>query len=168
MKIQKIMSCVCFNHQAEEAVRYYTKVFKEAKITSITRCGEDEPGGPKGAVRTVAFRLFGQDFLAVNGGPHFKFTDGISLMVNCETQEEIDGLWDRLSRGGKKIRCGWLTDKFGVSWQVTPAILADLMTDPDPEKSKRVMNAILRMRKLDIEGLKRAHAGRAPALRRRR
>ena len=106
--------------------------------------------------------------MAVNGGPHFKFTDGISLMVNCETQEEIDGLWDRLSRGGKKIRCGWLTDKFGVSWQVTPAILADLMTDPDPEKSKRVMNAILRMRKLDIEGLKRAHAGRAPALRRRR
>lgn len=163
------MPCLCFVDQAEQAVLFYTSIFKDSKIKAVTRCGKDEPGGRKGSIRTLSFQLLGEDFLAVNGGPHFKFSDGVSLVVNCDTQKEINYYWERLSRGGRKIMCGWLSDKFGVSWQVTPTILGELMTDPDPEKVQRTMDAVLNMKKLNIEALRRVRAGKgSPTPRRKR
>jgi len=145
-----------FNDKAEEAMSFYVSIFKNSKIVSINRYGEAGPG-PKGSVMSVTAILGGQEFLALNGGPQFSFTPAISFFVKCETQQEVDELWEKLSGGGKTDRCGWLTDKYGLSWQVVPTILGDLLGDKDPEKSKRVMMAMLQMDKLDIAALKRAH-----------
>lgn len=158
--MQKITTCICFDNQAEEAVNFYISVFPDSVIKSITRCGENEYGGPAGSIRTIEFQIFGQNFLAVNGGSHFKFTDAVSLIVNCETQEEIDNYWNKLSKGGEEVACGWLTDKFGLSWQITPSIIIKMLTDPDRNKSDRVIQAILKMKKLDIEILKKAFEGK--------
>ncbi|HXI58959.1 MAG TPA: VOC family protein [Polyangia bacterium] len=156
--MQKITTFLTYNNQAEEAVKLYTSIFKNSKITSTSRYGEAGPGA-KGSVMTMTFEIDGQEFIALNGGPTFKFSQGISLTVNCETQAEVDEYWEKLSEGGQKIQCGWLTDKFGVSWQITPTILAKLMTDKDPAKSARVMNAMMQMKKLDIAALKKAYEG---------
>ena len=159
--IQKITPFLWFDSQAEEAVGFYTSIFKNSKIVSITRYGEegaDASGRPKGTVMTMAFQLDGQEFVALNGGPHFKFTEAISFVVNCESQDEVDYYWEKLSGGGdeKAQQCGWLKDKYGVSWQIVPMELGELLNDPDPEKSRRVMNAMLQMKKIDIETLKQA------------
>jgi predicted 3-demethylubiquinone-9 3-methyltransferase (glyoxalase superfamily) len=144
-----------FDSNAEEAVNFYTSVFKDSKIESINRYGEAGPG-PKGTVMTIAFQLLGQDFVALNGGPEFTFTPAVSFVVDCKTQQEIDGLWDKLSEGGEKVQCGWLRDKFGVSWQIVPSNLSELFESDDPEKSERVMKAMLQMEKLDIKALQEA------------
>ncbi len=149
--MQKITTFLTFNNQAEEAVNLYVAVFKDAKITSISRNGE--------TVFSVTFQLFGQNFYALNGGPHFTFSQGISLFVNCETQQEVDELWEKLSEGGEKGRCGWLKDKFDVSWQIIPSALGRLMQGKDPEKSKRVMQAMMQMNKIVIEDLQKAYDG---------
>ena len=157
--MQKISPFLWFDDQAEEAVNFYTSIFKNSKISNVTRYGEVGPG-PKDSVMTVAFRLEGQEFMALNGGPHFKFTEAISFVVKCKTQEEVDDLWEKLSEGGgEKIQCGWLKDKYGVSWQIVPTILGEMISDPDPAKSQRVMEAMLKMKKIDIEGLRKAYAG---------
>lgn len=156
--MQKITPFLWFDNNAEEAMDFYVSIFKNAKVLSVSRYGEAGPG-PKGTVMTAEFQLDGQEFIALNGGPRFKFTEAISLVVNCESQEEVDHFWEKLSAGGEKSRCGWLKDKFGLSWQVVPTILAELMSDPDPEKSKRVMQAMLQMDKIEIGPLKRAHEG---------
>jgi len=156
--MQKITTFLTYNNQAEEAVKLYTSIFKNSKITSTSRYGEAGPGA-KGSVMTMTFEIDGQEFIALNGGPSFQFSQGISLTVNCETQAEVDEYWEKLSEGGQKIQCGWLTDKFGVSWQITPTILGKLMTDKDPAKSARVMNAMMQMKKLDIAALKKAYEG---------
>jgi predicted 3-demethylubiquinone-9 3-methyltransferase (glyoxalase superfamily) len=153
---QKITPFLWFNDQAEEAVNFYTSVFKNSKIGKVSRYGEAGPD-PKGTVMVATFYLEGQEFMALNGGPLFKFTEAISLSVNCETQEEVDEFWEKLSAGGEKSRCGWLKDKYGLSWQIVPEALGQLMSGPDPEKSKRVMMAMLKMDKLDIKKLKEAH-----------
>jgi len=153
---QKITTFLTFNDQAEEAVNLYTSVLPNSKILSVSRYGEGGPG-LKGSVMTASFELDGQEFMALNGGPSFTFAQGISLFVNCETQEEIDDLWEKLSEGGEKGPCGWLTDKFGVSWQIIPPILGEMLNNKDAEKSKRVMNAMLQMSKIDINGLKQAY-----------
>jgi len=158
-KLQKITTFLTFNDRAEEAVRFYTSVFKNSKILSTSRYGDAGPG-PRGSLMTATFELFGQQFMALNGGPSFNFNHGISLMVLCDTQAEIDEYWKTLSEGGKEIECGWLVDKFGVSWQIVPSILGSLMTDKDPKKSARVMKALLQMKKLDIAKLKAAHDGK--------
>jgi predicted 3-demethylubiquinone-9 3-methyltransferase (glyoxalase superfamily) len=155
--MQKIKPFLWFDSQAEEAARHYTSIFKNSKIGRITRYGDAGPG-PKGSVMTVDFELEGQEFVALNGGPHFKFTEAISLSVECTTQEEIDAFWKRLSAGGEEGPCGWLKDKYGLSWQINPTILGDMLNDPDPEKSERVMEAMLTMKKIDIESLKSAYA----------
>jgi predicted 3-demethylubiquinone-9 3-methyltransferase (glyoxalase superfamily) len=157
--MQKITTFLTFNDQAEEAAKLYTSLFKNSKIVSTTRYGEGGPG-PKGSVMSVTFQLAGQGFFALNGGPSFKFAEGISLFVNCETQAEVDELWEKLSRGGKKLQCGWLTDKFGVSWQIVPSVLGKYLGDRDAAKAKRVMQAMLQMTKLDIKGLEDAYEGR--------
>jgi predicted 3-demethylubiquinone-9 3-methyltransferase (glyoxalase superfamily) len=157
--MQKITPFLWFDGQAEEAMKFYTSIFKNSKIGSVTRYGDAGPG-PKGTVMSGTFELEGQKFMALNGGPLFKFTEAISFFVNCETQQEVDELWEKLSAGGQKSRCGWLKDKYGVSWQIIPTVLGELLGDKDPEKSKRVMKAMLQMDKIDIEGLKRAHAGK--------
>jgi predicted 3-demethylubiquinone-9 3-methyltransferase (glyoxalase superfamily) len=154
--MQKMLPCLWFDGQAEEAARFYTSIFKNSKITSMSRYGDEGPG-PKGSVMVATFELDGEQFMALNGGPEFKFTPAISFFVNCETQEEVDDLWERLSEGGRKDQCGWLTDKFGVSWQIVPTILGQFMTDKDPEKVRRVTQAMLQMKKLDIAGLKAAY-----------
>ena len=154
--MQKIITFLTFKDQAEEAVSFYTSIFKNSKILATTRYAEGGPG-PKGTLMTAEFQLDGQDFMALNGGPSFTFSQGISLMVNCETQGEIDELWSKLSQGGREVQCGWLTDRFGVSWQIVPTVLGKLMKDKDPEKAKRVMNAMLQMVKLDIAKLKQAY-----------
>ena len=156
--MQKITPFLWFDNNAEEAMNFYVSVFKNSKIVSVTRYGEGGPG-PKGTVMTGTFHLDGQDFMALNGGPHFKFTEAISLFVNCETQQEVDELWEKLSEGGAKSQCGWLKDKYGLSWQIVPKVLGELLNDKDPEKSKRVMEAMLQMTKLDIKTLKRAYEG---------
>jgi len=138
-------------------MKFYTSIFKNSKIGSVSRYGDAGPG-PKGTVMSGTFELEGQKFMALNGGPQFKFTEAISFFVNCDTQQEVDELWEKLSAGGQKSRCGWLKDKFGVSWQIIPNVLGELLGDKDPAKSRRVMQAMLRMDKIDIEGLKRAHA----------
>jgi predicted 3-demethylubiquinone-9 3-methyltransferase (glyoxalase superfamily) len=156
--MQKIRPFLWFDTQAEEAAKLYTSVFKNSKIGKTVRYGEGGPG-PKGSVMTIEFELEGMEFIALNGGPHFKFTEAISLVVDCKSQAEVDELWDALSAGGSESRCGWLKDRFGLSWQIVPTVLAELLSDPDPVKSKRVMEAMLQMTKIDIAKLRQAHAG---------
>ena len=156
--MQPITPFLWFDNNAEEAMNFYVSIFKNSKVNRIVRYGEAGPG-PAGTVMTVEFELDGQQFAGLNGGPHFKFTEAVSFSVRCETQEEIDYYWEKLSEGGQKSRCGWLKDKFGLSWQVEPRILADWMADADPEKAKRVMQAMLKMDKIDIEPIKRAYEG---------
>ena len=156
----KITPFLWFNTQAEEAVKFYTSIFKNSKTGAVSRYGEEGAkmsGIPAGAIMTVAFQLDGQDFIALNGGPHFKFTEAVSFVVNCETQEEVDEFWEKLSAGGEKSRCGWLKDKFGLSWQIVPTALGKMMQDKDGAKSKRVMQALMQMDKLDIQRLKQAY-----------
>lgn len=153
--MQKITTFLTFNDQAEEAANLYTSVFKNSKISNISRYGEGAPA-PAGSVMTVTFQLDGQNFVALNGGSHFTFSEGISLFVNCENQEEVDYFWKKLSEGGEPGPCGWLKDKFGVSWQIVPSVLNKLLQDKDPEKAKRVMQAMMKMSKLDIATLENA------------
>jgi predicted 3-demethylubiquinone-9 3-methyltransferase (glyoxalase superfamily) len=154
----RITTFLAYDDQAETAAKFYVSVFKNSRIRSATRYGEAGPG-PKGSVMTVTFELDGQEFVALNGGPHFKFTDGISLSVDCKTQEEIDAYWEKLSEGGEQGPCGWLKDKFGLSWQINSTILGEMLSDSNPEKSKRAMEAMLTMKKISIEDLKRAYEG---------
>jgi predicted 3-demethylubiquinone-9 3-methyltransferase (glyoxalase superfamily) len=156
--VQKITPFLWFDGKAEEAMNFYISVFKNSKVGRVSRYGEAGPG-PKGTVMSATFQLDGQDFFALNGGPQFVFTPAISFFVNCETQQEVDELWDKLSEGGKKERCGWLKDRYGLSWQIIPSLLGKLLQDPDAEKAKRVMQAMLQMDKIDIERLKQAHRG---------
>jgi predicted 3-demethylubiquinone-9 3-methyltransferase (glyoxalase superfamily) len=153
--MQKITPFLWFNGQAEEAANLYTSLFKNSKIGNIARYGEAGPG-PKGSVMSVTFQLDGQEFIALNGGPQFTFSPAVSFLVSCETQEEVDRLWEKLSEGGRTNRCGWLQDKFGLSWQIVPSVLGKMLHDQDPEKSKKVMKAMLQMEKIDIAGLERA------------
>lgn len=158
--MQKITPCLWFDDTAEEAVKFYVSIFKNSRIGSIARYGEagaQVSGRPKGSVMTVTFRLDGQEFMALNGGPLFKFTEAVSLIVNCKTQTEVDGLWEKLSEGGAKGQCGWLKDKYGLSWQIVPTVLGRMLQDKDARKSERVMAALLQMTKLDIAGLKQAY-----------
>jgi predicted 3-demethylubiquinone-9 3-methyltransferase (glyoxalase superfamily) len=155
--MQRITPFLWFDNNAEEAMNFYVSVFKNSKVLKVTRYGEAGPG-PAGTVMTAEFELDGQEFVGLNGGPRFKFTEAVSFVVNCATQEEVDHYWDKLSEGGEKSRCGWLKDKFGMWWQVVPTVLAELMGDPDPQKARRVMEAMLQMDKIEIEPLKRAHA----------
>jgi predicted 3-demethylubiquinone-9 3-methyltransferase (glyoxalase superfamily) len=162
--IQKITPCLWFDAQAEEAAKFYTAIFKNSRIVSMTRYGEaghDVHGRPAGTVMTVAFELEGQAFTALNGGPVFTFNEAISFQVGCKTQEEVDYYWQKLSEGGdaKAQQCGWLKDKYGVSWQVVPTVLPEMLQDADAEKSQRVMKAMLQMKKMDVETLKRAYEG---------
>jgi predicted 3-demethylubiquinone-9 3-methyltransferase (glyoxalase superfamily) len=157
--MQKITPFLWFDDKAEEAMNFYVSIFKNSKIGSVSRYGDAGPG-PKGTVMVATFQLDGQEFMALNGGPHFKFTEAVSFVVNCETQEEVDEYWEKLSEGGEKSRCGWLKDKYGLSWQVVPTILGKLMQDKDAEKAKRVMEAMLQMDKIDIKTLKQAYEGR--------
>jgi predicted 3-demethylubiquinone-9 3-methyltransferase (glyoxalase superfamily) len=159
---QKITTFLWFDNNAEEAMEFYTSIFKNSKVVRISRYGEAGPGF-KGSVMVGAFELEGQRFLALNGGPRFKFTEAISLVIDCESQEEIDYFWQKLSAGGQEQQCGWLKDKFGLSWQVVPSVLGELIEDKDPQKSKRVMEAMLQMVKLDVARLKAAHAGAGAA-----
>jgi predicted 3-demethylubiquinone-9 3-methyltransferase (glyoxalase superfamily) len=154
--MQKITPCLWFDDQAEEAARFYTSIFKNSKIGKIAYYGEGGPR-PKGSVLTVQFQLDGQEYLALNGGPIFKFTEAVSFIVKCDTQQELDQMWARLSEGGKEVQCGWLKDKFGLSWQVVPTALNKMMTDPDPERSARVFKALMPMKKLDIKKLEEAY-----------
>ena len=155
---QKITTFLWFDDQAEEAVNFYVSIFKNSRIGDIVRYGDTGPG-PKGQVMTVDFQLAGQQFAALNGGPHFKFTEAISLVVNCETQAEVDEYWEKLSEGGQKVQCGWVKDRFGLSWQIVPTILKELLKDKDPENANRVMQAVMKMTKLDITELKAAYEG---------
>ena len=154
--MQKITPFLWFDTKAEEAMNFYVSIFKNSKVVQVTRYGEAGPG-PKGTVMSAIFELEGQQFYALNGGPHFSFTPAISLFVNCETQQEVDELWEKLSAGGRKDRCGWLQDKYGLSWQIIPSALGEMLHDKDAEKSNRVMQAMLQMDKIEIEGLKRAY-----------
>ncbi len=156
--MQKITPFLWFDNNAEEAMKFYTSVFKNSKIGKVTLYPEGSPG-PAGSVMTGTFQIEGQEFVALNGGPQFKFTEAISFVVNCETQEEADELWAKLTAGGgQEVQCGWLKDKFGLSWQIVPIILSKLVGDKDhPEKAKRAMQAMLKMKKIDVEGLKRAY-----------
>jgi predicted 3-demethylubiquinone-9 3-methyltransferase (glyoxalase superfamily) len=153
--MQKITPFLWFNDNAEEAMNFYTSIFKNSKVGKVSRYGDSGPG-PKGSVMTATFQLNGQDFIALNGGPVFTFTEAISFVVNCDSQEEIDEYWDKLSEGGKSMNCGWLKDKYGLSWQIVPSILGKLMTENGAEKSGRVMNALMKMYKLDIKTLQEA------------
>lgn len=162
--IHKITPCLWFDEQAEDAARFYTAIFKNSKISSISRYGEagrEVHGKPPGTVLTVEFELEGQGFIALNGGPVFRFNEAISFQIDCATQDEVDYYWDRLSESGpvEAQQCGWLKDKYGVSWQIVPSVLPQMMKDPDYAKSERVMSAMLQMKKLDIEQLQRAYAG---------
>jgi len=162
--IQRISPCLWFDDQAEAAVEFYTSIFKNSKILKIARYGEagyEIHGKPAGTVLTVAFELDGQAFTALNGGPMFKFNEAISFQINCETQEEVDYYWEKLSEGGDKKaqQCGWLKDKYGASWQVVPRVLVEMITDSDSRKSQRAFQAMLQMKKFDIDALKRAFAG---------
>ena len=153
--MQKITPFLWFDNNAEAAVEFYTSVFKDAKVGKVARYTDAGPG-PKGSVMTATITLFGQEFILINGGPQFKFTEAISFVVNCDTQQEIDEYWEKLSEGGEKSRCGWLKDKFGLSWQIVPTILGKLMQDQEQEKVKRVMQAMLKMDKLEIAALQNA------------
>jgi predicted 3-demethylubiquinone-9 3-methyltransferase (glyoxalase superfamily) len=165
---QKITPFLWFDNQAEEAVSFYISIFRNSGIVSIARYGEEgaeASGRPTGTVMTIAFRLDGQEFVALNGGPIFKFTEAISFVVNCESQDEVDRYWEKLSEGGdpKAQQCGWLKDKYGLSWQIVPTVLITLLNDPDPERSRRVMKAMLQMKKIDIATLKKAADGQDAA-----
>ena len=155
---QNITPFIWFDNQAEEAMNFYVSIFKDSKVLDVSRYGEAGPGEP-GSVMVANFQIEGQEFSAINGGPHFKLTPAISFMVSCETQEEVDKLWDALLEGGEAMQCGWVTDRFGVTWQIIPRILSQLLQDPDPEKSGRVMKAMMEMVKLDISGLQKAYDG---------
>jgi len=154
--VPKITPFLWFDGKAEEAVNFYVSVFKNSKTLSVSRYGDAGPG-PKGTVMTVAFELDGQQFVALNGGPHFTFSPAISFVVSCETQEEVDHFWEKLSEGGKEVQCGWLEDKYGVSWQVVPRILPELLQDKNSEKTRRVLGAMMKMVKLDVRGLQQAY-----------
>jgi predicted 3-demethylubiquinone-9 3-methyltransferase (glyoxalase superfamily) len=154
---QRITPFLWFDGQAEEAANFYVSIFPNSKVSATSRYGEAGPG-PKGSVMTIAFDLDGLSFTALNGGPMFKFTEAISLVVHCETQAEVDHYWDKLSAGGQQVQCGWLKDKYGLSWQIVPNALMELVQDKDPAKSQRVMAAMMQMKKIDIAGLKAAHA----------
>ena len=156
--MKKIIPFLWYDDKAEEAANFYVSIFKNSRIVSVSRAGGTGPG-PKGKVMSVIFQLDGEEFYALNGGPVFKFTEAISFFVNCETQQEVDELWDKLSAGGGKSQCGWLKDKYGLSWQVIPTALGKYLQGKDPEKSKRVMQAMLQMGKIDIEKLKQAYEG---------
>lgn len=161
---QKVTPFFWFDRQAEEAAKFYTSVFENARIKQITRygkAGHGVHGMPAGSVMTVEFELAGQTFVALNGGPHFQFNEAISFRVLCETQEEIDYFWSKLSHGGQESACGWLKDRYGVSWQIVPSALPEMIADADGAKSERVMSALLKMKKLDLAALQRAHAGNA-------
>lgn len=153
---QKITPFLWFNNEAEEAALFYTSIFKNSKMGGVSRSGE----GPQGTVMVATFQLEGQEFIALNGGPQFKFTEAISFVVNCETQEEVDELWQKLSEGGEEGRCGWLKDKYGLSWQIVPTVLSKLMQDKNSEKVKSVMHVMMQMGKMDIEKLKQAYEGK--------
>jgi predicted 3-demethylubiquinone-9 3-methyltransferase (glyoxalase superfamily) len=158
--MQRITPFLWFDDKAEEAACFYISIFKNSKIVNIARYGEagaQVSGRPKGSVMTVAFQLDGEEFVALNGGPQFKFTEAISLVVNCRTQEEVDEYWQKLSIGGQEVHCGWLKDKYGLSWQIVPTILGEMMSDPDPKKTERVMKAMIQMKKLDVQALKQAY-----------
>jgi predicted 3-demethylubiquinone-9 3-methyltransferase (glyoxalase superfamily) len=160
---QRITPFLWFDHQAEEAANFYVSVFRNSKIRGIARYDEEAAkasGRPTGSVMTVAFELDGQAFTGLNGGPLFTFTEAVSFVVNCETQEEVDHFWNKLSAGGQEVQCGWLKDRFGVSWQVVPTILVEMLQDKDSEKSRRVMAAMLKMKKIEIEALRQAYDGR--------
>ena len=157
--MQKITPFLWFDNNAEEAMKFYMSIFKNSEVVSVTRYGDAGPG-PKGTVMSCTFRLEGQTFMALNGGPHFKLTEAFSLFVDCQTQEEVDELWERLSAGGSKSRCGWLKYKFGLSWQIIPRALMEMMRDPDPARSKRVIDAMMQMSKIDTGALKRAYDGK--------
>jgi predicted 3-demethylubiquinone-9 3-methyltransferase (glyoxalase superfamily) len=162
--IQRITPFLWFDSNAEEAAKFYVSIFKNSRIGSTARYddeGAKAAGRPKGSVMTVAFVLEGQEFTALNGGPLFKFTEAVSFVVNCETQDEVDHFWEKLSAGGQQVQCGWLKDRFGVSWQVVPTVLIEMLHDKDPEKSRRVMSAMLKMKKIDIAGLRNAYQGRS-------
>ena len=154
--MQKITPFLWFDGRAEEAMHFYVSIFKNSKAGSITRYGDAGPG-PKGTVMVATFQLDGQEFIALNGGPQFTFSPAISFVVNCETQEEVDAFWEKLSEGGEKLQCGWLRDKYGVSWQIVPTVLGEMMQDKDAERSQRVMKAMLQMNKIDIGRLKQAY-----------
>lgn len=163
--MQKITPFLWFDHQAEAAVNFYTSIFKDSKIGKISRYDDASAkasGQPKGAAMTVAFELAGQEFVALNGGPIFKFTEAISFIVNCDSQEEIDYYWEKLSVGGdeKSQQCGWLKDQFGLSWQIVPTQLSQLLAGPDPASAQRVMQTLLQMKKIDLTKLKQAYAGK--------
>jgi len=162
--MQKIIPFLWFDHQAEEAVNFYASIFKDAKIGKIARYSEaaaNASGRPQGSAMTVQFELFGQQFVALNGGPIFKFTEAISFLLNCDTQEELDDYWARLSAGGdeKSQQCGWLKDRFGLSWQIVPTALSEMLTGPDPVRAQRVMQAVLQMKKIDIAKVRQAYEG---------
>jgi predicted 3-demethylubiquinone-9 3-methyltransferase (glyoxalase superfamily) len=154
--MQKITPFLWFDNNAEEAMNFYLSIFKDSKVVSVARYGDAGPG-PKGTVMTAKFQLNGQEFIALNGGPHFKFTEAISFVVDCETQTEVDGYWEKLSEGGEESMCGWLKDKYGLSWQIVPTVLGELLQDKDPVKAKRVMEVMLQMKKIDIKKLKQAY-----------
>jgi len=155
--MQKITPFLWFDNQVEEAVNFYTSIFKNSKVLSMTRYGEAGPG-PKGTVMIAAFQLDGQEFMALNGGPQdFHFTEATSFYVDCKTQDEVDELWTRLTEGGEEGQCGWLKDKYGLSWQIVPTALTEMLSDPDPAKSQRVMQAMLQMRKIDTKVLQRVY-----------
>lgn len=158
MSIQKITPFLWFDHQAEEAASFYTSIFPNSKVVRVARYGEAGPG-PAGTAMTVEFQLEGLTFVGLNGGPHYKFTPAISFVVNCETQAEVDRYWDKFAAGGAEVQCGWITDQFGVSWQIVPTILGTLLSDPDPARSQRVMKAMLAMKKFDIAALQKAAQG---------
>jgi len=157
--MQKITPFLWFDDQAEEAARFYVSIFRNSRLGAISRYGEAGPG-PKGTVMVARFELEGQEFLALNGGPQFSFSPAVSFVVNCESQDEVDHYWEKLSEGGEEVQCGWLRDRYGLSWQVVPTILGKLMQDKDPEKAGRVMQAMLQMKKIDIAGLQRAYEQR--------
>jgi len=159
MPMQKITPFLWFDGNAEEATNYYVSIFPDSRITKVMRCGEAGPG-PRGSVLAIDFELLGQRFSALNGGPMYTFSPAISFVVNCETQEEVDRYWELLLRGGEALMCGWLKDRFGLSWQITPTVLPDMLRDEDEEKAGRAMRAMMDMQKLDIAALKRAYEGR--------
>ena len=161
--MQKLTPCLWFDDKAEEAAKFYVSMFKNSKLGSITRYGEagaEVSGRPKGSVMTATFEIEGQEFVALNGGPHFTFSEAISFMVKCETQKEIDEMWEKLSQGGEEGQCGWLKDKYGLSWQIVHPVWDEMLRDKDAKKSERVMKAILHMKKPDIKALKQAYEGK--------
>jgi predicted 3-demethylubiquinone-9 3-methyltransferase (glyoxalase superfamily) len=157
-KVKKINPFLWFNNQAEEAAKFYVSIFKNSGVKKVVHYGKAGPG-PEGSVMTVEFELEGQEFTALNGGPVYKFTEAISFVVNCNSQEEVDYYWDKLTEDGEEGVCGWLKDKYGLSWQIVPTVMVEMMSDPDPEKAKRVTEAMLQMVKIDIKTLKEAYDG---------